>query len=480
MEHAEQVAQRVLELNLLDQRQLDAAWGEFGTRDVPAEEFQKLLVRRELLTNYQVERLLKGERNGFFYGDFKVLYLVGAGTFARVYRAVHNETGKVVCVKVLRRRFSEDAVKTDQFIREGKMGMSLRHPNIVPIHDVCVQKPFYFIVMDFVEGQNLREFLKVRKKLDPIVSTNLIADVAAGLDYAAKQGVTHRDLKLSNILVSSIGRAQLVDFGLAGITEVLTEDELAQCANPRTVDYAGLERATGTRKDDARSDIYFAGCIFYNMLTGEPPLFETKDRIQRLSVSRFQNVVSITKLEPTLPQRIVMIVKKAMELDPNRRFGSPAEMLIDLKRAAQYLQAESEVRNEFQYDGVNSGVGHSVMIVESNAKVQNALRNSLRKRGYRVLVMSDPSRATHRFEADDYVTDCVIFSSGGLGKSALDGFNEFGQLPHTKNVPSILLLDKRHQEWTESADVAGHRVVVPMPIKMKEFEKVLGKLVTST
>ncbi len=119
---AEEFARRAFDLNLLEQRQLESVWAELGSRNVSSAELQRALVRRGLLTNYQVDKLARGDRNGFFYGDYQVLYLVGTGSFARVYRAVHTESGKVVAVKVLRKRFSEDPVMTDQFIREGEMG----------------------------------------------------------------------------------------------------------------------------------------------------------------------------------------------------------------------------------------------------------------------------------------------------------------------------------------------------------------------
>ena len=108
---AEQFAQRAFDLNLVDERQLSSIWSQCGTRDVNPAEFRNILVRREILTNYQVDRLLSGERTGFFYGDYKVLYFVGSGSFARVYRAVHRTSGKIVALKVLRKRFAEEPME---------------------------------------------------------------------------------------------------------------------------------------------------------------------------------------------------------------------------------------------------------------------------------------------------------------------------------------------------------------------------------
>ncbi len=257
---AEQFAQRAFDLNLLDERQLQEIWGQLGSRQVSGDEFQQFLLRRELLTNYQTERLLRGDRTGFFYDDYKVLYLIGTGTFARVYRASHKTTGEIVALKVLRRRFAEDPEQADRFYREGEMGATLKHPNIVPIMQVVSEGDTHFLVMKFIEGRNLREFIKIRKKFEPAQATHLVADVANGLSYAFERGICHRDLKMSNVLVSSRGQAMLVDFGLAAADKNLSDDALANNPNPRTIDYAGLERATGVRKDDPRSDLYFLGC----------------------------------------------------------------------------------------------------------------------------------------------------------------------------------------------------------------------------
>src|SRR5690606_7691702 len=118
---AEQFAQRAFDMGLINERKLDAVWSEFGTRNVAAIDLRNLMLRKELLTNFQVEKLLRNDRSGYIYGDFKVLYPVGTGTFARVFRAVTLKTQRVAAVKVLRKRFSEDPEKTEQFLREGQM-----------------------------------------------------------------------------------------------------------------------------------------------------------------------------------------------------------------------------------------------------------------------------------------------------------------------------------------------------------------------
>ena len=483
---AEQFAERAFDLNLLDERQLQEVWGQIGTRELSGEEFQQLLLRRELLTNYQTERLLRGERGGFFYGNYKVLYLIGSGTFARVYRACHKTTGEIVAVKVLRRRHSDEPEQAERFFREGQMGATLKHPNIVPITEVVADKANgnHFLVMQFIEGRNLREFIKIRKKFAPAETTRLVADVAAGLNYAFQRGICHRDLKMSNVLVSSKGQAMLVDFGLAAADKNLSDDAIANSPNPRTIDYAGLERATGVRKDDPRSDIYFLGCIYYHMLTGFPPIYETKDRIQRLSKTRFEEVVPLLKRDPSIPQSVAAIVMRAMELNPSQRYQTPGEILIDLQAALPRLDEPAAPPVDGQRAAKAPAAEptprepqRTLMLVESNIQLQDIIRQRLKNNGYRVLVTADPERALSRFGDGNKAADCVIFSTSELGEPALDAFNRFGDGQHTAQVPAVLLLGEHHQGWKKKAKLGKHRVLVAMPIKLRQFREVLAKLV---
>ncbi len=395
---AEQLAQSAQDVNVLSEQQLHAAWSELGTRTASLQDFSQLLVRKNLLTNYQLDRLMRGQRNGFFYGNYKVLYCVGSGTFARVFRAVDQNTDKVYAVKVLRATLSVDPREAELFRREGELGAALKHPNIVPIHEVYSRGIVHYIVMDFIEGRNLRELYKVRKQFAPVEAAKIMTGVAAGLNYAFQQGVTHRDLKMSNVLVSSAGVAMLVDFGLMALED---ETSKGEAANPRAIDYAGLERATGMRKDDTRSDIFFVGCMLYQMVTGRPPLAETRDRMQRLAKTRYQNIKPLTQFVPNCPPAITMVINKAIEFDPSRRYQTPGELLADLKLAIKRAESGGgAARDEHSADA--EGIGpdgeqRKLMIVESSIKRQDILRDLFKRNGYRVLVTGDAERALRAF-----------------------------------------------------------------------------------
>lgn len=480
---AEQLAQRALDVNVVDETQLQPVWSELGSRTIPLNEFQQVLLRRGLLTQYQLDRLMRGQRTGFFYGNYKVLYCVGAGTFARVFRATHRASGEMFAVKVLRSRYSDrkkdpkNAAIIDLFRREGEVGSTLMHPNIVPIHEVVSRGATHFIVMDFIEGRNLREFYRARRRFDPLEAANILAGIMTGLSYALQQGVTHRDMKMSNVLVSSEGEAKLVDFGLAGLKA--DGEELGEGVNPRTIDYAGLERATGVRKDDTRSDIFFAGCIFYQLLAGEPAISETRDRGQQMGKSRFQDIKPILEVAPRVPFPLAMVVNKALELDPERRYQTPADMLMDLKLAVKRLTsagdgAAPEKQALASSEGLDpSGQPRRLMVVESDVKMQDMLRDVFKRNGYRVLVSSDPERVMQRFFDDPNAADLVLFTTGTNGRTALEVFNRFGQEIVTRDLPAVLLLDQQHHDWESGADPAEHRVVVKMPIKMRELRETL-------
>ena len=299
---AEKFAQRAFDYDLVDAHQLESIWGEFGSREVPLARFHGADGAPRAADQFpggshsgrEAGRVLLRQLQSALHG--------GSGNVCPRLSGDAPRNARDRAVKVLRNRYADDAVTTEQFLREARMVMPLRHPNIVPVYEVLEERHRPFMVMDFIEGQNLRDFIKVRKQLDLMVSLRLIADVLAGLHYAIGKGVTHRDMKLSNVLISSHGRAKLVDFGLAAISADMSEEAIAAAPNPRSIDYAGLERITGVRKNDTRSDIYFTGCMLYHMLSGKPPLYETRDRIKRLSVARYRDVKPLGQEAPGLPQ----------------------------------------------------------------------------------------------------------------------------------------------------------------------------------
>jgi len=482
----EQFMQRVIGAGLADPLAVDQARAELGSQEITVPELARIMQRRGVLTTLQTDKILKGDRTGFFYGEYKVLYLIGAGTFARVYRAARGDN-EAFAIKVLRKRFRDQADQLEQFLREARMGLRLRHPNIVSIYAVNPDIRNPYMVMEFVEGQTLRELVRLRGKVEPMTALKLVLDVCAGLAHAASLGISHRDMKLSNVLVASDGRAKLVDFGLASLANRSNPDQIADCPNARAIDYAALERGTGVRKDDPRSDVYFAGIMLYHMVAGRPALTETRDRLQRLNVTRFQEIKPLHELIPDSPPPLNHIVSRATEYDPEKRFQTSAEMHAEIKKAIDRMEKSEKQtvvsttgeapRYEDDDGPIDEGEGRIVMLVESQAEMQNAIRDRLKSKGYRVLIISNPNRAIDRFIAGDpFPADLVIFSAAELGALALEAHNLFASNEHTSEVPTILLVDRRQERIIAEARRGVHRKLLPLPLKVRELRGAIMQL----
>ncbi|MEN0110030.1 MAG: protein kinase [Planctomycetota bacterium] len=466
---AEQLAQSAVDVGVVTDAQLQSVWSDVGGGGASLDEFSQAMMRKGLVTNYQLERLQKGFRDGYSYGDYTVLYSVGAGTFARVFRAVNRKTKEIHALKVLRSRHA-GTQKADFFRREGELGKRLKHPNIVPIHEVVSRGPLNYFVMDFVEGQNLRDLYRVRKKFTWQDAAGVLTGTLAGLHYAFGEGATHRDLKMTNVLVASDGTAMLVDFGLAALDGVAPED----AGVSRTVEYAALEKATGVRKDDTRSDVFFAGCMLHQMLTGVASLPEGRNRGNAFTRDTFTSIKPVLELEPTTPMPIAMVLAKALELDPDKRFQTPGDMLNELKLAVRRAEGASgpAKRELASQEGIGpDGKPRRLLLVESDTKRQDVMRDLFKRNGYRVLVATSGERALDRFTADPSAADVVVFCAAKLGAEVVQAFNQMGEDSVTKEKPAVLLLEETQGSWVESASFGAHRGVVVMPIKLRQLRE---------
>lgn len=489
---SEKLSRFCIETGVLSTQESENALTAAGGLDASMEAFVSVLTRQELITNWQLDRLTKGHRDGYFYGKYKVLYLVGAGTFARVYRCVDTESGRVRAVKVLRNRYSDDMEATEQFMREARMVMPLRHPNIIPVHDVDSYKGRYYMVMDFVEGQNLRDFVKLRKHMELGETMKLIRGICNGLQYAYNEGITHRDLKLSNVLVTSKGQAKLADFGLATIVSTDEKKKKEEGSNPRSIDYAGLERATQVPRNDIRSDIFFVGCMFYHLLAGKPPLVETRDRIQRLNIGRYRDIPPIGKYVTGLPHTVINIVNKAIAFDPDKRYPNYELLKSDLDKVEEaegVLLKRNEVLTnkdgeEEQATPAKRGViqqegeGKTVLLVDSRQKMQELLRAQLGKRGYRVLLVSNAERGLQRLQDSPGQFDCAIFCTGALEENALSAFNQMREDYRTESVPAVIIVEKNQSTFASRAKLGNLQGLLQMPIKVRQLRAALVKLIS--
>ncbi len=398
--HANSAAMRFsnpLELeDFLLQRRLVEPEQLRGDGDLPqtAEELLSDLERRGVLTSYQTGKLRRGETDGLRVGQYRLLYRNAAGSFARVFRGCSVEDGSMVGVKVLRQRLASDPRAVTLFRREGELGKRLKHKNIVPIYEVGQDGDQFYITMEFVEGGNFRDFIKIRKCFSPEEATKYVLDIAEGLNYALGLGLTHRDLKLTNVLLSAQGVAKLVDFGLAGNDNGLSQFEESV---DRAVEYASLERGTNAPSNDPRSDLYFLGAIYYELLTGVPPYPPTKSSAERKDFRRYCNIRPLRSVNPSLPSNVIQIVERLMEINPSDRYQKPAEVIADLK---DVLGQSADSKTPATPAPQDRPAQATVICVETRPKQQDALREYFTKHSYRVLMLGDPQRALQRMKTE--------------------------------------------------------------------------------
>ncbi len=481
------LVEKTLNLGLLTREQVNDIWSDVGVTCTETDLFLQSAQRHGYLTNYQVDRLMSGESMGFFFGPYKALYLVGAGTFARVFRAAHRDTGQVVAVKVLRARFSENGAFINHFRTEAKLVSALKHPNIVPVFSVESSGYLHYMVMDFVEGQTLREFLKIRKKVDPKTVVQIGIDICSGLEYALRaQKLPHRDLKLSNVMLSSDAVSKIVDFGLASIAQSVAGADIPFLKNQQSVDYIAFEKAASAPKMDNRSDLYFLGCMLYHLVTGTSPFPETKDRQKRLDRNRFFNVKPVQTVESGLPASLSFLINKAMTVNPDQRYQTASEMLVDLRGVLKRIEAGTadETAASLRFDGLKAAQedrenrlkklrSATVMLVDSNPKTRKGLETLMAKLDYKTVSVADPDDIMKEFAQNDLVAQCIVFNGQSLGMRAVRGFNDFAQRRSLKDVAAILLLDPGQSDWADSIMPQHHRIVLNMPVTVKQFREAL-------
>jgi serine/threonine protein kinase len=466
--------QRAVRLGLITDHQLreamEDARDESGKTLPDLVHLTRALERKAYLTNFQTSKILKGDEDGFILGGYRILYKISSGSFGRVFRADDPRSGRVVAVKVLRRRWSEDRARIDLFIREGKVGLTLKHPNIVEVLAIN-QDPRsgqYYIVMEFVEGGNLREILQIRKTLSVPESLRILEDAASGLAYAYSRGITHRDMKLTNMLISSTGEAKLVDFGLAQMFAAMGREEEQV---DRTVDYAGLEKATGVKSGDVRSDMFFLGCVFYETLVGRAPLEMSKDRNARMRAQRFQDVKMLKPGEISASPAVFALCETMLAFDPKRRYQTPSQLLDAVKSARREVEGGSA-------QGGPSGkpAAREVFIAESDLRLQDGLRDKFKEKGFRVLLASDPARALDRFRQRPY--DALIVDANTVGEDGVHVFERVLTEARDKSLPfaGILILSPGQAEWASRVNPRDNACVMMLPVTVKELRRKLLEL----
>ncbi len=265
---------------------------------------------------------------------YKLIDERGRGSFATVYVARDTKDNRIYAVKVMHIELSNDGDLLARFQREAHILQGLSDPHIVRIVDYGEDNNMHFIVMDYVDGQNLKYHTLTHGSLEPSRALNYAQQIAEGLDTAFKHGVVHRDIKPQNILINTKGVVKITDFGLARSRETVTLTQSNVFMG--TAYYISPEQAESGRSADTRSDLYSVAAVLFEMLAGNPP-FEGDTAVDIVMKHMNEKVPSICRLRPELPGDMDVFLRKAMAKSPNDRYSTPRDFIAALEQLQQQM-----------------------------------------------------------------------------------------------------------------------------------------------
>ncbi|MBP0972884.1 MAG: Stk1 family PASTA domain-containing Ser/Thr kinase, partial [Oscillospiraceae bacterium] len=260
-------------------------------------------------------------------GRYEITELIGVGGMADVYKATDVVDNKVVAVKILKKEFAENEEFLRRFRNESKAIALLSHPNIVKVYDVGFSDKLQFIVMEYIDGITLKEYIDNEKVLTWKDSVHFVTQVLRALQHAHDRGIVHRDIKPQNIMLFTDGSIKVMDFGIAKFAR--DDNGTATDQAIGTVHYISPEQARGDETDE-KSDIYSVGVMLYEMLTGQKP-FDTDNPIT-VAVMHMQNTPERPRaINPNIPAGLEEIILRAMEKDAENRYQTASDMIRDIE-----------------------------------------------------------------------------------------------------------------------------------------------------
>lgn len=266
--------------------------------------------------------------NGTFLGNrYEIIEKIGSGGMSDVYRAKDHSLGRDVAIKVLKSDFAQDSSFVTKFRAEAQSAAALEHPNIVNIYDVGSEDGLYYIVMEYIEGITLKQYIAKKGRLGYNEALSIAIQMARGIEAAHNKGIVHQDIKPQNIIISKEGKVKVTDFGIARAANSNT----IHAGSMGSVHYVSPEQARNGFVSYA-SDIYSLGIVMYEMVTGRVPF--DGDTPVAIAIQHIQSQMTPPEeIVPGLPIAVSRIIEKCTMKSPERRYASASELLVDLKRA---------------------------------------------------------------------------------------------------------------------------------------------------
>lgn len=324
----------------------DFAVAQAASRRFPdAATLARYLVQKKLLTRWQAGQLLLG-RTSFALGKYQLLDLLGRGGMGKVFLARHTMMNRTVALKLISEQWCKDTVALERFLNEARAAAALDHPNLVHAYNVDTEGDRYYMVLEYVEGQDLQRRVEHEGPLPFELAADYIRQAADGLAHAHAKGMIHCDIKPSNLLVNPQGVVKILDMGVSrwlGQTSAAGVSDSSQGRGAEivgSVDYMAPEHLAQTQAPDHRADIYSLGCTLFFLLSGRPP-FGQGTLSERIAQHQSGQTPDVRQLRPDTPAVLAEICARMMAKDPQDRFQSAREVAEQLA-----LWLESRVTDE--------------------------------------------------------------------------------------------------------------------------------------
>lgn len=462
-------------------------------------------------------------------GRYAVKEVIGTGGMSVVYKAEDTQEGRLVALKVLKEEFVREPKSRRRFLNESRAIAMLSHENIVDVLDVNFEGDVQYIVMEYLEGPTLKEYMVEHGALDVYDALHIVEQILSALKHAHERGVVHRDIKPQNIiLVDGNETVKVMDFGIAHVQNYSTITISDKAIG--TVHYISPEQAKG-RPADERSDIYSTGVILYEMLTGKLP-FDADSAVSVALMQVQQKAVPPSQIVPDIPPAVEHIVMKAMRKNVEARYQNAGEMLEDIekfkenpdvvlettppkadpnfvaedplpKKKSRYVRKRTQNRWLFAVIGIGGAALLLLVLVLVMLGINNGLKGDYERvpeyKGKLTseLTAEDSQKFSFRFLWQDSDEDegKIIDQDPPAGKSVEKGseivlYVSNGNSPYTtvpegltgvhvdtaKSILNALGIAYEIQYTSESADIENDYVVATSPSAGEKFDR-NGKII---
>jgi serine/threonine-protein kinase len=323
--------------NLLDRGQLDQIVGEFLEKNPRAEPpaLAEFLVQREILTQFQADRLLQGKTQGFVLGPYVLMDALGTGSMGTVYKAQSKNDSLWYAVKVLPRRSMWNVRLARRKVRAFEQ---CQHPAVVPFVDVGTSGGMHYLAWPMVEGETLDKVVQREAKLNPELAAQFALQIAEGLDVCHRENLFHGLLKPSNLMVCGNNQVRILDFGIGSLLAETEGESLVDTMSTANSVASGLDCTSPESVMDPTNltptgDQYSLGCVLYFCLSGRYP-FPSGTAAEKMMAHQFKQPDPIRELVPDLPEPLAVVVERLMQKVPECRYPNTAEVIEALRPIA--------------------------------------------------------------------------------------------------------------------------------------------------